>query len=68
MSIFLSDFLLVRNTSDEVLVETKNLPESEVNDFLNQAIESQGLDFDKTNQFDCCFGNFKDEKIKPEVS
>uniref|UniRef100_H2YWF9 adenylate cyclase n=1 Tax=Ciona savignyi TaxID=51511 RepID=H2YWF9_CIOSA len=38
----------------------------EVNDFLNRAIDAQGLDFIKSNQLSKYFRSFKDRKLKEE--
>ena len=44
-----------------------NPSDGEVNDFLNRAIDAQGLDFVKSHQTGLIFKNFKDKNLKQEV-
>lgn len=45
-----------------------NPSDGEVNDFLNRAIDAQGLEFFKAKQGGFLFKTFKDNKLKQEVS
>ena len=44
-----------------------NPSDGEVNDFLNRAIDAQGLDFVKSQQTGLLFKTFKDKNLKQEV-
>ena len=52
--------------SHDILREN-NPSDGEVNDFLNRAIDAQGLDFVKSQQDGLLFKTFKDKKLKQEV-
>uniref|UniRef100_H2YWF6 Adenylate cyclase type 6 n=1 Tax=Ciona savignyi TaxID=51511 RepID=H2YWF6_CIOSA len=58
-----------KNLSHDLLKDNSSiLSDGEVNDFLNRAIDAQGLDFIKSNQLSKYFRSFKDRKLKEEYA
>nr|XP_026693427.1 adenylate cyclase type 6 [Ciona intestinalis] len=65
----LMGFEYSKNLSHDLLKDNNSiLSDGEVNDFLNRAIDAQGLDFIKSNQLSKYFRSFKDRKLKEEVT
>ena len=61
------DVILLRLSRDLLIENNGNLSDGEVNDFLNRAIDAQGLDFVQSHQTGWLFKTFKNKKLKQEV-